>query len=104
MISEQPILGFCDTSMAENTRYRSLEEQLKRQEGKLQELTESMATFQTFGHEELQWKLYIEIEQSSSRLEVVVGTLDQKFNKMEQKLSTLLKVIMKEKGVVDGEG
>lgn len=90
--------------MAENTRYRSLEEQLKKQENKLQELAETMAVLQTSGHDELQRKLHVEIEQSNSRLEAVVGTLDQKFSKMEQKLSTLLKVMMKEKGATDVDG
>ena len=44
------------------------------------------------------------MEHNNSRLETIVGNLDQKFNKMDQKFNTLLKVMMKEKGLQDSEG
>ncbi|XP_027122021.1 uncharacterized protein [Coffea arabica] len=90
--------------MAESTRFRTLEEQLKKQENRLQELVESMATMQNTSSEELRHKLQTELEQNNAKLETVVGNLDQRFNKMEQRLSTVLKLLMKEKGLPDVDG
>ena len=62
-----------------------------------------MATFQAACQNELQQKFHNEMEHNSSRLEAIVGNLDQKFNKMEQKFNTLLMVMMKEKGLQDND-
>lgn len=90
--------------MAKNTRYRSLEDQLKKQESRPQEIAETVTTIQTSGQNELQEKLHYEMEHNNSRLEAIVGNLDQKFSKMEQKFNALLKVMMKEKGLQDNDG
>ncbi|XP_027102590.1 uncharacterized protein [Coffea arabica] len=90
--------------MAEGTRYRSLEDQLKKQESKLQELAESMVALHTSAQNELQQRLNEEMEKSNSRLESVVGNLDQKFCKLEQKFNALMKVMMKDKGGQENEG
>ena len=90
--------------MAESTRFRSLKDQLKKQDSKLQELMESMATMQNSSVEELQQKLHAEMDQNNTKLEAMVGSLDQKFNKMEQRFSTMMKLLMKEKGISDLDG
>ncbi|XP_027076964.1 uncharacterized protein [Coffea arabica] len=90
--------------MAESTRFRSLEDQLKKQESKLQELMESVATMQNSSMEELQQKLHTDIDQNNAKLEAMVGNLDQRFNAMEQRFSTMMKLLMREKGISDGDG
>nr|XP_027071642.1 uncharacterized protein LOC113696426 [Coffea arabica] len=90
--------------MAESTRFRSLEDQLKKQDSKLQELMESVATMQNSSMEELQQKLHTDMDQNNAKLEAMVGNLDQKFIKMEQRFSTMMKLLMKEKGISDGDG
>ena len=85
--------------MAENTRYRSLEEQLKKQETRLQEVMETIAAAQTSCHNSLQQKLQEELGQNNAKVEAMVGNLDQRFSKMEMKLNALLKVMMKEKSM-----
>ena len=90
--------------MAESTRFRSLEDQLKKQDSKLQELMESVATMQNSSMEELQQKLHTDMDQNNAKLEAMVGNLDQKFIKMEQRFSTMMKLMMKEKGISDLDG
>lgn len=87
--------------MAKNTRYRSLEDQLKKQENWIQEVIESLTTVQASCSKDLQHKIQEEMEHNNTRLESLIGSLDQKFNKMEQKFNVLLKVMMKEKGIQD---
>nr|XP_027083907.1 uncharacterized protein LOC113706223 [Coffea arabica] len=89
--------------MAENTRYRSLEEQLKKQEVRLQEVMETMAAAQTSCQNSLQQKFQEELGQNNAKVEAMVGNLDQRFSKMEMKLNALLKVMMKEKGMPETE-
>ncbi|XP_027175053.1 uncharacterized protein LOC113774658 [Coffea eugenioides] len=89
--------------MAENTRYRSLEEQLKKQETRLQEVMETMAAAQTSCQNSLQQKFQEELGQNNAKVEAMVGNLDQRFSKMEMKLNTLLKVMMKEKCMPETE-
>ena len=90
--------------MAESTRYRVLEDQMKKQEIRLQELTESMAALHTSGQNESRQKLQEKMEKSNSRMEAVVGNLDQKFGKLEQKFNALMKVMLKDKEVQENEG
>ncbi|XP_071913949.1 uncharacterized protein [Coffea arabica] len=44
------------------------------------------------------------MEKSNSRLEAVVGNLDKKFCKLEQKFNALMKVMLKDKGIQENEG
>nr|XP_027064416.1 uncharacterized protein LOC113690623 [Coffea arabica] len=90
--------------MAENTRYRALEEQIRKQDDRLQEMAEKMAASRTAERDELHRKLHDELEHNNAKLETMVGTLDQKFNQLEQKLNLLLRAMSKEKGLLDGEG
>nr|XP_027093474.1 uncharacterized protein LOC113713862 [Coffea arabica] len=83
--------------MAESTKYRTLEEQIKKQEVRLQELVETMAGVQAAG----QLQFQKELEQRSSRLEALVGTLNQRFDSIELKFNSLLNVMMKEKGCAE---
>nr|XP_027072057.1 uncharacterized protein LOC113696870 [Coffea arabica] len=85
--------------MAESTRYRTLEDQLKKQEGCLQEVVESMADVQAA----CQRRFQDELEQKSSRLEALVGSLNQRFDSIEQKFNSLLNTMMKEKGCSEPE-
>ena len=43
------------------------------------------------------------MEQNNFKLKAMVGNLDQKFNKMEQQFNTMLKLMMKEKGLQDND-
>lgn len=80
--------------MAENTRYHALEEQIKKQDTCLQEMMEAMTGMQV----SCQQKFQEELEQKSSRLEELVGNLDQRFSSIEQKFNNLLNAMMREKG------
>ncbi|XP_027183811.1 uncharacterized protein LOC113782099 [Coffea eugenioides] len=90
--------------MAESTRFRTLEDQLKKQEHRLQELMESMVAVRSAGAEEWRQKFQSEVEQNNAKLEAIAGSMDQKFNKMEQRFSSVLKLLMKEKGLTDMDG
>ena len=58
--------------MAENTRYRLLENQLQ---NRLQEIAETIATIHASGQNELQQKFHEEMKHHNSRLEALVGDL-----------------------------
>ena len=85
--------------MAEGTRYRTLEDQLKKQGGCLQEVVESMADVRAA----CQRRFQDELEQKSSRLEALVGSMNQRFDSIEQKFNSLLNTMMKEKGCSEPE-
>ncbi|XP_027124419.1 uncharacterized protein [Coffea arabica] len=76
--------------MAEGTRFRTLEEQVKRQEIKLQELMESVLSHQS---EQLQLKnnLTMELEENNKRMENLLSGMEQNFSKsLDQKFNALL--------------
>ena len=54
--------------MTEGTRFRSLEEQVKRQEVKLQELMESLLSYQS-EQQQLKNNLKLELEENNKRME-----------------------------------
>ena len=68
--------------MAEGTRFRTLEEQVRKQEIKLQELIESLHASQS-EQQQIKNDLKLEIEEKSKRIESLLTG-------MEQKLSNLL--------------
>ena len=90
--------------MAEGTRFRSLEEQVKKQEIKLQELVESLHTSQS-EQQQIKKELKQELEESSKRMEGLLSGMEQNFLKiLEQKLNNLLlRTPMKEK-TTEGDG
>nr|XP_027123207.1 uncharacterized protein LOC113739959 [Coffea arabica] len=90
--------------MAEGTRFRSLEEQVKKQEIKLQELVESLHTSQS-EQQQIKKELKQELEESSKRMEGLLLGMEQNFLKiLEQKLNNLLlRTPMKEK-TTEGDG
>nr|XP_027071740.1 uncharacterized protein LOC113696535 [Coffea arabica] len=63
-----------------------------------------MTALHTSGQNELRQRLQEEVKKSNSRLETVVGNLDQRFCKLEQKFSALMQVMLKDKGVQENEG
>ncbi|XP_027183746.1 uncharacterized protein LOC113782033 [Coffea eugenioides] len=85
--------------MAESTRFRTLEDQLKKQEARLQEMVDSVAGVQAACQHQFQE----ELEQRSSRLEALVGSLNQRFDSIELKFNNQLTVMLKEKGCAELE-
>ncbi|XP_071906170.1 uncharacterized protein [Coffea arabica] len=85
--------------MAESTRFRTLEDQLKKQEARLQEMVDSVASVQAACQHQFQE----ELEQRSSRLEALVGSLNQRFDSIELKFNSLLTAMLKEKGCAELE-
>lgn len=91
--------------MAEGTRFRSLEEQVKRQEGKLQELMESLLSHQS-EQQQLKNNLKKELEENNKRMENLLTGMEQNFNKsLDQKFNALLsKMTFTQDKIADKEG
>ena len=76
--------------MAEGTRFRTLEEQVKRQEIKLQELMESLLSHQS-EQQQLKNNLTMELEENNKRMENMLSGMEQNFSKsLDQKFNALL--------------
>lgn len=88
--------------MADNTRYHSLEEHVKKQEARLQEVLDSMANLQERYQHNRQQKPQEE-DGNHHKLEAMVVNLDHRFSGLEQRFNAFMKFVMKEKeGNEDG--
>ncbi|XP_027088762.1 uncharacterized protein [Coffea arabica] len=76
--------------MAESTRFRTIEEQVRKQEAKLQELMESLQESNS-EQQQIKNELKIELEESNRRMENLLAGMEQNLNQvLEQKFSELL--------------
>ena len=83
--------------MAESTRFRTIEEQVRKQEAKLQELVEAIQASKS-EHQQTKKDLKMELEENNRRMESLLTGMEQNFNQvLEQKFSDLLLKISYEK-------
>nr|XP_027122265.1 uncharacterized protein LOC113739231 [Coffea arabica] len=76
--------------MAESTRFKTLEEQVRKQEAKLQEIMENLQSSQS-SQQQLRGEIRQELEESNKRMESLVTGIGQKFGAfLEQKFSSLM--------------
>ena len=94
--------------MAKGTRFRTLEEQVKRQEIKLQELMESLLSHQS-KQQQLKNNLKMELEENNKRMENLLSGMEQNFSKsLDQTFNALLsrmtpakdKIAYREEGIM----
>ncbi|XP_027127715.2 uncharacterized protein [Coffea arabica] len=76
--------------MAESTRFRTIEEQVRKQEAKLQELVEAIQATKS-EHQQDKEDLKMELEENNKRMENLISGMEQNFNLvLEQKFNDLL--------------
>nr|XP_027097511.1 uncharacterized protein LOC113717062 [Coffea arabica] len=76
--------------MAESTRFHTIEEQMRKQEAKLQELAESLQASKS-EHQQVKKDLKTELEENNRRMENLLSGMEQNFHQtLEQKFSELL--------------
>ena len=76
--------------MAESTRFRTIEEHVRKQEAKLQELMESLQESNS-EQQQIKKELKMELEESNRRMENLFAGMEQNLNQvLEQKFSELL--------------
>ncbi|XP_027150132.1 uncharacterized protein LOC113750340 [Coffea eugenioides] len=76
--------------MAESTRFKTLEEQVRKQEAKLQEIMENLQSSQS-SQQQLRGEIRQELEENNRRMESLMTGMEQKFGAfLEQKFSSIM--------------